>query len=129
MLPCPFCGNPANATTDENGVAWFVLCEKCVACGPSEDTPEEAIAAWNCRLRPDMASAVWCATELTCVRALRAICDLEDVGISLDRATLHINDPSSLPGYNGGHWAGVNVLVNEQLGHGIFHLEYNSEAG
>lgn len=52
LLSCPFCGGEGalNLISD----TWAVECMhlfECSACGPFADTPEEAVARWNRRLR------------------------------------------------------------------------------
>lgn len=54
LKPCPFCGEretlkPWQADAIEY---WTVICESCVAEGPTSITEAEAIAAWNARSAP-----------------------------------------------------------------------------
>ena len=51
LKPCPFCGGeaePFNPFGETDGT-WTVLCGKCAASVGFEQTPAEAIAAWNAR--------------------------------------------------------------------------------
>lgn len=47
LKPCPFCGWPANII----GVVgvFYAQCRDCGAEGPTEETEDAAIAAWNRR--------------------------------------------------------------------------------
>jgi Lar family restriction alleviation protein len=48
ISPCPFCGNAAASRLDAiTDVDAWVYCDACSACGPTERTEAEAIAAWN----------------------------------------------------------------------------------
>lgn len=46
---CPFCGNTNLAVIDVYGEDFYVECLTCTTCGPSGETDEEAITAWNKR--------------------------------------------------------------------------------
>ena len=51
LLPCPFCGGEARIEQHEKS-KWLAFCDDVYGCGTEgwyEDTPEEAIAAWNRR--------------------------------------------------------------------------------
>jgi len=51
LKPCPFCGCKKTCMfpdiDSEFGTAWAVVCDKCGATGPFEDSKEQAIFAWN----------------------------------------------------------------------------------
>ncbi|MGX8696316.1 MAG: Lar family restriction alleviation protein [Prevotella sp.] len=49
--PCPFCGGDAQKVKESSRWGWFVSCA-CAAVGPSADSREEAIEAWNRRVEP-----------------------------------------------------------------------------
>lgn len=51
LKPCPFCGGNAQKVKSSGRWGWFVSCS-CAAVGPSADSKEEAIAAWNRRVEP-----------------------------------------------------------------------------
>ena len=51
LKPCPFCGE-SNARVKHSGRwGWFVSCQ-CAAVGPSAESREAAVEAWNTRLEP-----------------------------------------------------------------------------
>lgn len=49
---CPFCGgNKVGVRTDDNGISWYLFCEDCgLMCGYAL-TQEDAIEAWNRRVK------------------------------------------------------------------------------
>ncbi len=47
LKPCPFCGGPAVLVQPVLG-RLYVACEILFCSGPKK-TPQDAIAAWNCR--------------------------------------------------------------------------------
>jgi Lar family restriction alleviation protein len=56
LLPCPFCGDSASLTDDDDGhhspIRWRVECDSdqdCGAQGPVRDTRDLALAEWNSR--------------------------------------------------------------------------------
>lgn len=49
LKPCPFCGSKHVVIVFGNGDDHLVECESCAACGPTEDTRQEAAEAWNRR--------------------------------------------------------------------------------
>jgi Lar family restriction alleviation protein len=63
LLPCPFCGGEARIEQHEKG-KWLAFCDDVYGCGTEgwyEDTPEEAIAAWNRRtpaIPPDVRETI-----------------------------------------------------------------------
>ncbi len=63
LLPCPFCGGEARIEQHEKS-KWLAFCDDVYGCGTEgwyEDTPEEAIAAWNRRsptIPPDVREAI-----------------------------------------------------------------------
>lgn len=63
LLACPWCPEGVSLTSngDENH---YVECHGCGAAGPAQDTPEEAITAWNTRTthKPELPESV--VTEL-----------------------------------------------------------------
>lgn len=57
LLPCPWCGsNWVEKNTFEYSDTYFVECHNCMTQGPSARLPTEAIAAWNTRARPQLAT-------------------------------------------------------------------------
>lgn len=50
LKPCPFCDGRAIGNISAHRP--YIYCECCDVHGPSYDTIEDAIAAWNCRARP-----------------------------------------------------------------------------
>ena len=49
LKPCPFCQTPP-APSEVRGLCfWYVHCMECDADGPTGDSREAAIAAWNRR--------------------------------------------------------------------------------
>ena len=51
LKPCPFCGGNVQKVKSSGRWGWFVSCA-CAAVGPSADSRDEAIRAWNRRLEP-----------------------------------------------------------------------------
>ena len=56
LKPCPFCGSKDVSNSwyyDEayEGKIFHVRCHKCAALGPIEATEQQAIDAWNRRVR------------------------------------------------------------------------------
>lgn len=59
--PCPFCGHagpfqagPLIYDTEADRDLWVVSCPFCGCLGPGAgDTPEEAVASWSVRGRPE----------------------------------------------------------------------------
>ena len=51
IKPCPFCGAIGARVKRSGRWGWFVSCQ-CAAVGPSSETREAAIAAWNRRAEP-----------------------------------------------------------------------------
>ena len=54
LKPCPFCGKMDYLTAQAiNGGKWepFVECNKCGSCSAPYNTQEEAIEAWNRRVK------------------------------------------------------------------------------
>jgi hypothetical protein len=51
LLGCPFCSMPNNveAVLNKNAMAYAAECPDCHACGPLEETPEEALQSWKRR--------------------------------------------------------------------------------
>ncbi len=51
LKPCPFCGEKLNLTYDGllSEIYW-IRCGECYTTGPTKDTTEEAIKAWNWRV-------------------------------------------------------------------------------
>ena len=49
LKPCPFCGGKDLQVVNVYGEDYYVDCQTCTTCGPSADTYEEAIEAWNRR--------------------------------------------------------------------------------
>lgn len=45
--PCPWCRNERFIIQHASSISHYGECHDCGACGPVEDTEEEAIAAWN----------------------------------------------------------------------------------
>lgn len=57
FLPCPYCGDEAVLQRSGPRVRqYMVMCRSCHACNGWKDTAEMAIASWNRRVRPDLAS-------------------------------------------------------------------------
>lgn len=49
--PCPFCGHDDPYMS--NSIAqseWYMVCAECNAIGPTGDSPNAALAAWNERV-------------------------------------------------------------------------------
>lgn len=51
LKPCPFCGGSTQKVKSSGRWGWFVSCA-CAAVGPSADSRDEAIRAWNRRVEP-----------------------------------------------------------------------------
>lgn len=51
LKPCPFCGGNMQKVKSSGRWGWFVSCA-CAAVGPSADSREGAIEAWNRRSEP-----------------------------------------------------------------------------
>ena len=51
LKPCPFCGGEDFQMVSVYGGEYYVDCLTCTACGPSGETEEEAIEAWNRRAK------------------------------------------------------------------------------
>jgi Lar family restriction alleviation protein len=51
LKPCPFCGGKPINTRDTTFDKYWVFCSVCFASGPHMKTKEEAIAAWNKRVK------------------------------------------------------------------------------
>ena len=49
LKPCPFCGGKELSVISVLGEDYYVECSSCTTCGPSGETYEEAIEAWNRR--------------------------------------------------------------------------------
>ena len=53
LKPCPFCSHQKtyiyHDIDSELGTAFAIVCDKCGATGPFEDTKQQAIDAWNKR--------------------------------------------------------------------------------
>ena len=49
LKPCPFCGGTQLTIISVYGEDCYVNCDACTTCGPSGETREEAIEAWNRR--------------------------------------------------------------------------------
>ena len=49
LKPCPFCGGEDFQVVGVYGEEYYVDCLTCTTCGPSGETEEEAIEAWNKR--------------------------------------------------------------------------------
>ena len=49
LRECPFCGSTDLHVID-NAEDFFVGCDGCAVCGPSGDTPMDAVEAWNRRV-------------------------------------------------------------------------------
>ena len=49
LLACPFCGWGKPFIFDTGDDPFWVECPDCYAEGPTEDTADEAIKAWNTR--------------------------------------------------------------------------------
>ena len=49
LKPCPFCGGKDFEVVSVYGGEYYVDCLNCTTCGPSGETYEEAIEAWNRR--------------------------------------------------------------------------------
>ncbi len=50
LKPCPFCGGTKFNIVNVYGEDFYVACHTCTTCGPSGETYEEAIEAWNRRV-------------------------------------------------------------------------------
>lgn len=55
LKPCPFCGGNAQTVKSSGRWGWFVSC-RCAAVGPSSQSREAAIEAWNDRKEPEQLS-------------------------------------------------------------------------
>ena len=53
LLPCPFCGGKG-VLFSQFGIYHMVRCEGCAAATDTHDKEEYAVAAWNCRIEPDV---------------------------------------------------------------------------
>ena len=51
LKPCPFCGQQQAKVKHSSRWGWFVSCQ-CAAVGPSSESREAAIDAWNTRPEP-----------------------------------------------------------------------------
>lgn len=51
LKPCPFCGGKAIVDGCDDTL-WSVICEKCNASIDYNETKQDAIIAWNSRIRP-----------------------------------------------------------------------------
>ena len=49
LKPCPFCGDTQLTIINVYGEDYYVHCDTCTTCGPSGETEQEAIEAWNRR--------------------------------------------------------------------------------
>ena len=49
LLPCPFCKSTRTKVWFESDHYYHVRCMTCFAQGPTENTDQEAISAWNTR--------------------------------------------------------------------------------
>lgn len=58
LKPCPFCGGIAQKVKSSGRWGWFVSCA-CAAVGPSSDSREDAIRAWNRRTEPLQGRLEW----------------------------------------------------------------------
>lgn len=54
LKSCPFCGGEDLQVINVYGEDYYVDCLTCTACGPSGDTYEEAIEAWNRRTKVEV---------------------------------------------------------------------------
>lgn len=52
LKPCPFCGRKAARVKHSGRWGWFVSCQ-CAAVGPSAESRDAAIEAWNKRVEPE----------------------------------------------------------------------------
>lgn len=52
LKPCPFCGGEAKIYGKREGLPW-VACKSCIGQTACCDTKEEAIEAWNRRMKED----------------------------------------------------------------------------
>lgn len=52
LKPCPFCGGRNQRVKSSGRWGYFVSCA-CCAVGPSAQSREDAIAAWNTRKQPE----------------------------------------------------------------------------
>ena len=51
LRPCPFCGQQSARVKHSGRWGWFVSCQ-CAAVGPSAESREAAVEAWNTRPEP-----------------------------------------------------------------------------
>ncbi|MGG2041165.1 Lar family restriction alleviation protein [Burkholderia gladioli] len=66
LSDCPFCGG-TNCTATSKGISkwYFIYCPDCLAEGPAENTPDQAIAAWNRRASPAPAIPAYPAKHIS----------------------------------------------------------------
>jgi hypothetical protein len=49
---CPFCSGNSLLMMDDDDL-FYILCLECRACGPVEDTADEALFSWTYRADPE----------------------------------------------------------------------------
>jgi len=52
LKPCPFCGYVEVTKVFRDDTWYYVICDKCGACGPADLGKSGAIEAWNERKEP-----------------------------------------------------------------------------
>lgn len=57
-LHCPFCG-ACDALAMEDADRYWIMCLECSACGPCEDSKEEAVLSWCERYDLEQARTIY----------------------------------------------------------------------
>lgn len=52
LKPCPFCGGKDISIINHTAMGYWASCGPCGAIGPTRQTEEEAVEAWNRRYEP-----------------------------------------------------------------------------